>query len=122
MRRTCKTNRLNAKLNEELRKLQRLLNDGHDLKVVWSPGQNPDLDGEVTGNTVHIYCRTFEQTLKCLRHEFLDYIISGAIEPYKEVTNSLIALLNKRAYGRKEKLVEKLANSLSQCGSGCQGE
>jgi len=120
MRKTCNADRVNAKLTEELRKLQRLLNHGHNLKVVWTPRKDSTLDGEVRGSIIHIYNETLDEGLKTLRHEFLDYIISGAIEPYKEVTNSLIALLNKQAYGRKEKLVENLANLLSQCGSGCQ--
>jgi len=44
------------------------------------------------------------------RHGFLDYAISKTIEPYKEVTNRLIALINEDAYKRKEKLVEALSN------------
>jgi hypothetical protein len=41
-----------------------------------------------------------------LRHEFLDYAIGKVIEPYKEVTNKLIMLINEEACKRKEKFVE----------------
>jgi hypothetical protein len=43
-----------------------------------------------------------------LRHEFLDFCISQAIKPYKEVTNLLIKKINKDAYLQKEKLLEAL--------------
>jgi hypothetical protein len=46
--------------------------------------------------------------LETLRHEFLDYAISRVIEPYKQVTNKLITLINEEAYKRKERLVESL--------------
>jgi len=102
-----------VKLSEELKKLQRLLNQGYELRVVWTPKQDSNLDGEVKGDTIYIYSSSFEGALKTLRHEFLDVIISGMIEPYKQVANSLIVLVNKQAYAKKEKLVEALANLLS---------
>ena len=38
-----------------------------------------------------------EVALETLKHEFVDYAISKVIEPYKEVTNRLIALVNEIA-------------------------
>jgi len=108
-----KMKRGEAKLSEELKKLQSLLNQGHELKVVWTPKQDSNLDGEVKGDTIHVYSQSLEQALKTLRHEFLDFVMSEMIEPYKQVANSLIALVNKQAYIKKEKLVEKLANLVS---------
>jgi len=102
-----------SRLTEELKRLQNLLSDGHELKVIWTPKQNYDLDGEVKGNTIHIYSESLEQALKTLHHEFLDVMMSEIIEPYKQVANSLVLIVNKQAYGRKEKLLEKLANLLS---------
>jgi hypothetical protein len=102
-----------AKLSGELKKLQSLLNQGHELKVVWTPKKDSDLDGEVKGNIIHLYSESSEQALKTLRHEFLDFVMSEMIEPYKQVANSLIALVNKQAYTKKERLLEKLVNLLS---------
>jgi len=99
-----------AKLREELKRLQALLGCGHDLKLVWAPGHDSDLDGEVKGRTMYIYSQNQPAALKTLRHEFLDYAVTQLIEPYKEVTNALIALINRHAYTRKEKLVEVLAS------------
>jgi len=104
-----------AKLSEELKKLQVLLNQGYDLKVVWTPKKDSNLDGEVKGNTIHVYSQSLEEALKTLRHEFLDYAVSQCVEPYKQVANQLIAIVNKQAYERKEKLVESLASLLSSC-------
>jgi len=97
-----------ARLREELRRLQALLGCGHDLKLVWAPGHDSDLDGEVKGRILYIYSRSQRQALKTLRHEFFDYSISQLIEPYREVTNALIGLINRQAYTRKERLVESL--------------
>lgn len=38
----------------------------------------------------------------------MDYAISKVIEPYKNVTNKLIMLINEQAYRKKEKLIENL--------------
>ena len=48
------------------------------------------------------------KALETLWHEFLDYYISKTIEPYKEVTNKLIALINEEAYKRKEQVIEAI--------------
>jgi len=106
--------RARAKLSHELKRLQCLLNVGHDLKLVWAPRHDCILDGKVKASTMRIYSEGLEEALKTLRHEFFDYVLSETIEPYKEVTNALITVVNKQAYGRKEKLVEKLADLLSQ--------
>ena len=82
---------------------------GHDLKLVWEPDHVSSLEGEVKGQTIYVYSRGMQAALKTLRHEFLDYAVTQLIEPYKEVTNALIALVNKQAYTRKERLVESLA-------------
>ena len=48
------------------------------------------------------------------RHEFLDYCLVQAIEPYKEIANSLIRMINDDVYRRKEKIVEALVKFLSR--------
>jgi len=102
-----------ARLGEELKRLQSLLGLGHEFKVVWTPKQDSNLDGEIKDDVMYIYSSSFEAAMKTLRHEFLDYAVSQCAEPYKLVANQLIILLNKEAYSRKEKLVEKLASLIS---------
>ncbi|MBS7654977.1 hypothetical protein KEJ50_00505 [Candidatus Bathyarchaeota archaeon] len=53
-----------------------------------------------------------DKALEALKHEFLDYAISKAIEPYKEVANKLITLINEEAYKRKEKLIKTLTKHI----------
>jgi len=102
-----------AKLSRELKRLQSLLGQGHELKVVWTPKQDSNLDGEIKDDVIYIYSSSFEAAMKTLHHEFLDYAVSQCVDPYKQVANQLIILFNKQAYDIKEKLVEKLANLLS---------
>ncbi|MEM1507923.1 MAG: hypothetical protein QXN40_04075 [Candidatus Bathyarchaeia archaeon] len=103
---------LQKKLEDELERLKRLLKMGYELKVVWLPDDNLSLSGEVKGETILIYEEDFDRALETLRHEFLDYEISKIIEPYKEVTNKLISLINEDAYRRKERVIESLSKLL----------
>jgi len=68
---------------------------------------------EVRGYHIHIYEEEGEVALETLKHEFIDYSISKVIEPYKEVANRLIALINDEAYRRKEGLVETMTRLVS---------
>jgi len=102
-----------ARLWEELKRLQEMLGCGYDLKLIWAPSPASELEGEVKGRTMYIYSETLKAAIKTLRHEFLDYAVTQLIEPYKEVTNALIALINRQAYTRKERLVEALASLFS---------
>lgn len=97
-----------TKLEEELERLRRLSGLGQGLKVVWKPSPDKPLSGEVKGDTIYVYEVDEGRALEVLRHEFLDYCISQAIEPYRMVTNKLIKLINEEAYNRKERIVEAL--------------
>jgi hypothetical protein len=114
----CATN-TDKLLREELQRLKTVLNTGHELTSKYRPSTNAKLCGEVKGKCLYIYDEDQNSALATLRHEFLDYSISEAIEPYKKVANKLIELLNEEAYARKEKLVEVLVNAIqaSACAS-----
>ena len=99
-------------LEVELERLKRKFNMSCELKVVWAPNGSERLYGEVKDETIFIYDKEGRKALETLKHEFLDYAVSQIIEPYKEVTNKLISLLNEKAYKQKEKLVEKLCKLL----------
>lgn len=97
-------------LEKELERLKRTLKFGYELKVIWIPNGSSSLSGEVKGETIYVY--DDKKALETLRHEFLDYAVSQAIEPYSQVTNKLVQLVNELAYRRKERLVEVLSNLL----------
>ena len=75
-----------------------------------------EMSGEVRGNAVYVYERDYEEAVKTLRHELIDYLVSRAIEPYKEVTNRLIKMVNEDAYKKKEKVVEALSRLIEITG------
>jgi anaerobic ribonucleoside-triphosphate reductase len=104
---------LQTVLEAELERLKRKLQMGYELKVIWIPNGSDKLSGEVKGETIFIYEESERQAVETLRHEVLDYAIGKVIEPYKEVTNKLIQVINEEAYRRKEKLIEQLLNLLS---------
>ena len=110
MKQISETRNLQEILEEELEKLKHKLQIGYELKVIWIPDDNSNLSGEVRGNKIFIYERDEEKALETLRHEFLDYAISQIIEPYRQVANKLIKLINEEAYKKKERLVESLKN------------
>lgn len=101
-------------LERELEGLKCKCNMGYGLKVVWVPSDNVGLCGEVKAETIFIYDKDLSKALKTLKHEFLDYAVSQTIDPYKEVANVLIRLLNGKAYRQKEALVEALCRLFSQ--------
>jgi hypothetical protein len=59
---------------------------------------------------IYIYEHNESKSLKTLRHEVIDFLVSQAIEPYKNVINHLIKMINEYAYKQKEKIVEALSN------------
>ena len=101
-----------ARLRDELDRLKRLSGLGMDLNLVWAPDSGGALSGEVKGGTIYIHEESEGKAMDTLRHEFLDYCVSQAINPYRRVTNTLIKLLNEDAYKRKEKVVEALSRLL----------
>jgi len=112
LRQVAQLKSLQNVLEEELERLKRLLKMGYELKVVWLPNSSSSLSGEVKGETIYVYEEDLDKALETLRHEFLDYAISRIIEPYKQVANSLILILNKNAYEKKERLIEALCKFL----------
>lgn len=105
---------LSQRLEAELEWLRTFFWLGLELKVAWKPSPDWKLSGEVKGNLIYVYEVDEEKAVDTLRHEFLDYCLSQAIEPYKEVTNRLIRMINEDAYRRKEKIVEALVKLLDR--------
>ena len=99
-------------LEKELARLKRTLDMGYGLRVEWKPGGSETLDGEVKGSTICIYSKDADEAVRALKHEFLDHAVSQVIEPYKQVTNALIALKNQESYRQKERLIDRLLSPL----------
>ena len=96
------------RLDEELDQLTRMMGLDPGLAVVWMPRANNSLSGEVQGQRIFVYEPDEKEALDVLRHEVVDYLVSQAIEPYKEATNALIKMVNEVAYRTKERVVRAL--------------
>jgi len=99
-------------LEEELEKLKNRSGYRVDLKVLWIPKAESRLSGEVREGVIYIYEPEADKALEALRHEFIDFMVSRAIEPYREVANKLMELLNQMLYRRKEEVVEAILKLL----------
>lgn len=104
---------LETKLDEELERLKRSSGLGFELSVAWHPDGGNPLAGEIVGKTIKIHDSDEDKAMETLLHEFTDFAVSQAAEPYKEIANSLVKLLNKEAYKRKEIIVEGLIRLFS---------
>jgi len=99
-------------LEEELEKLKNRSGYRVDLKVLWIPKAESRLSGEVKEDIIYIYEHEVDRALEALRHEFVDFMVSRVIEPYREVANKLMELLNTMLYRRKEEVVEAILKLL----------
>jgi hypothetical protein len=99
---------IQRRLEDELRRLQRILTIGYNLRIRWLPRDPSTLSGEVKSEIIYIYEKDEYEAIKTLRHEIVDYCVSQAIEPYKDIANDMIRRKNEDAYKRKEKVVEAL--------------
>ena len=102
-----------AALEAELDRLKHLFDMGFELKVSWVPDPSSKLAGEVKKDQILIYDDDSDEALGTLQHEFVDYVISRLIAPYREVTAMVIKkFVNERVYREKEKVVEALVRLL----------
>jgi hypothetical protein len=114
-------------LDKDLQNLVSATGLGSHLKVCFAPKENSALDGEVKDDTIWIYCHPEEKARQTLRHEFIDWVIVEAIEPYEQLVNLQRAAINamfrhvqEQSYNRKEQVVEALLK-LIQTGQGSSG-
>lgn len=101
-----------SELEKELERLKARTRIKSNFKVVWSPKMDSKKEGEVVGNTVFIYSMNVDEALQTLRHEFVDIIVSSAIQPYLKLINVLLSTISEDAYKKKEEAVEALLKLL----------
>lgn len=92
----------------ELDRLQRMTDHMHNFDVMWAPNPYSKIEGKVEGNTITIYSPDINGAISTLQHEFVDYVVSQAINPYIKLVNSLMSVITKQAYTTKERSVESL--------------
>jgi len=103
-----------ARLEYELEAMKRISKQGLELEVQWFPREDGLLSGEVKGDVIYIYESDEQKALDVLEHEFVDYLVTLAIDPLKLMINSLLKLVNRMAYLNKEKSVEAIRTLLKE--------
>jgi len=103
-----------TRLEDELEIMKTISKQGLELEVTWLPREDGPLSGEVKGNVIYIYESDKKKALDVLEHEFVDYLVTMGIDPFKLMINSLIKLVNRMAYLNKEKSVEALRALLKE--------
>ncbi|NVM20578.1 MAG: hypothetical protein HWN68_02220 [Desulfobacterales bacterium] len=112
--------RILVRLKKELSRLQKRYRLGLELKLAWLPdlvqsvsqvgGKPVELSGEVVGTTIYVYESDEQVALATVRHEFLEAVITDEMTSvYVDAFNALKEVIEKAAYDRKEKLIDKLA-------------
>jgi hypothetical protein len=99
-------------LEEELERLKTRSGVKADFKVVWLPKTDSKKEGEVAGSTIFVYSLNPDEAVQTLRHEFVDAVISSAVEPYLKLVNALLSAMSEQAYKKKEEVVETLLKLL----------
>lgn len=112
--RTIRRDIVQGELEKELERLKELLGLDLGLRVLWKPDDNKQMLGEVKNGLVYIYVDRETEAKEILRHEVIDFLVSQAVEPYKEVSNSLIRMVNDTAYKVKERVVEALTRLIDK--------
>ena len=74
----------NTKIEAELGRLRKLLGLELDFEVIWEPNAEKSVEGEIKGRNIFIYEADESKALNILRHELIDFLVSQAIEPYKD--------------------------------------
>ena len=68
--------------------------------------------GRLKTTSFYIYEPDENKAIETLRHEYIDFPVNQAIEPYKTVANTFIKLLNETTYKKKEEVVNALLRVL----------
>lgn len=101
-------------LDHELDRLKKQANIGYELKVHWQPGhicynkEGRPLRGKVIGNVILVFDKDLQDAKETLRHEFIEYLIDKAIEPYRNLLNNLMAHFQHEVYQKREECVKAL--------------
>ena len=83
---------------------------GIPLSLVWNPDPSERIHGKIdeSSKTLLIYDGDVDQAWQTLMHEVLEWRMRDALRLYREITNSLIELVEKECYRRKEKFLESV--------------
>lgn len=67
------------------------------------------LRGKVVGTIILIFDKDLEEAKETLGHEFIEYLIDKAIEPYRNLLNNLMTHFRNEAYQKREESVRAVS-------------
>jgi hypothetical protein len=81
---------------------------GISLEVAWLPNSEKDKQGEIVlaSKTLFIYSPSESEAWQTFIHELLEYKIKDVTQGYRLIINSLIEVVEKMTYERKERFLE----------------
>ena len=88
------------KLEEKLQKILDRLN--LPLEVVWTPNENMQVHGEIKQQIISIYDMREKAAIATFEHEVYEYKLKEVTKLYRVMVNSLIDIIEKEIYSRKE--------------------
>jgi hypothetical protein len=98
--------RVLQKIEGRMRNVLELL--GLELDVCYAPNKDMPVYGEIRNKIIYIYASNKKAALETFEHELLEYKFKETTRVYRSIVNSLIDVLEKEVYDRKEAFIDFL--------------
>lgn len=72
------------------------------LQVFWAPNENATIHGEIKQGCIFIYDVDDQDAIETFEHEVYEYKFKEVTKVYRAMVNSLIEVIEKEIYARKE--------------------
>jgi hypothetical protein len=101
---------IDSKCEERLeRKMQEILNRLNlPLRVNWVPDKTRQVHGEIKRHTIFVYDEREYDAIVTFEHEVCEHKFKEATRLYRSMVNSLLDVLEKEVYCRKESFFDFL--------------
>jgi hypothetical protein len=91
-----KSKGLNAKMQKTLDRLNL------PLRVLWTPRDSATIHGEIKQGVIYIYDANSKEAIETFEHEVYEYKFKEVTRMQRAMINSLIEVIEKEIYARKE--------------------
>ncbi|MEM4311756.1 MAG: hypothetical protein QXX95_05145 [Nitrososphaerales archaeon] len=75
---------------------------------VYESHNGKELRGKVANNIIYVYDSDLNKAKETLKHEFIEYLIDKANEPYRKLSNLFITNFESLVYYEKGRIVKAL--------------
>jgi hypothetical protein len=96
-----------AALESELGKLEAAIPYDGISSIVWKPGKEGKLAGEVSNGTIYVYDEDLNAAIDTLKHEYIDcYLTRKIVNPLTALVNLFVEDKTREIYKQKERIVD----------------